>query len=168
MEIEFIPVVSQEQIKTLASMAEMVWNEWFGHLLSQGQIDYMIEKFQSFNALKLQIQEEGYEYFFLNVNGTNVGYTGIHVEEKEKKIFLSKIYILKSFRGKKYSNETFEYLEHICQGKGLKSIWLTVNKYNENAIAVYIKKGFKNVRSQVTDIGSGYVMDDYVMEKVVS
>lgn len=168
MAVQFIPVVTDEQITNLAFIADTVWHEWFQTILSLEQIDYMVRKFQSFKAMKEQITKEGYEYYFLNVNGTNVGYIGIHVEQNTGKLFLSKIYILKSFRGHHYASEAFEFLEGMCQGLNLNSIYLTVNKYNENSINVYTKRGFQNIKSQVTDIGNGYVMDDYVMEKSVS
>ena len=44
-------------------------------------------------------------------------------------------------------------------------IYLTVNKQNLISISVYEKLGFLRARDLVTDIGSGFVMDDYVMEK---
>jgi diamine N-acetyltransferase len=44
---------------------------------------------------------------------------------------------------------------------------LTVNKNNTGAISVYEKIGFRNVGSLVQDIGSGFVMDDYAMEKTL-
>lgn len=165
MKVQFIPVITDEQINTLAFMADTVWHERFSTLLSSEQIDYMLKKFQSFKAMKKQMQEEGYEYYFLNVNGTNVGYIGIQVKYDSKKIFLSKIYILKPFRSNRYASEAFSFLEGMCKGMKLNSIYLTVNKYNENSIQVYTKKGFENIKSQVTDIGNGFVMDDYVMEK---
>lgn len=168
MAVQFIPVVTDEQITNLAFIADTVWHEWFQTILSLEQIDYMVQKFQSFKAMKEQITKEGYEYYFLNVNGINVGYIGIHVEQDTGKLFLSKIYILKSFRGHRYASEAFEFLEGMCQGLNLNSIYLTVNKYNENSINVYTKRGFQNIKAQVTDIGNGYVMDDYVMEKKVS
>ena len=37
-----------------------------------------------------------------------------------------------------------------------------MNKYNADTIAVYEKLGFELLRSEVTDIGNGYVMDDFV------
>ena len=43
-------------------------------------------------------------------------------------------------------------------------IRLTVNKYNQYTIDAYNKWGFKTVDSVVTDIGNGFVMDDYIME----
>jgi ribosomal protein S18 acetylase RimI-like enzyme len=62
----------------------------------------------------------------------------------------------------------FEQLKEISRQRNLTSIWLTVNRYNENTIAVYKKKGFETIRTQVADIGEGYVMDDYVMELKIS
>ena len=47
----------------------------------------------------------------------------------------------------------------------LQGMYLTVNKYNEHAIDVYKHYGFKIVDSVVTDIGNGFVMDDYIMYK---
>ena len=55
-------------------------------------------------------------------------------------------------------------MEGECRRRALKAIWLTVNRRNERAIGAYRRAGFREVRAQVTDIGGGYVMDDYVME----
>jgi ribosomal protein S18 acetylase RimI-like enzyme len=40
---------------------------------------------------------------------------------------------------------------------------LAVNKRNAAAIAAYRHWGFRVERSMVTDIGAGFVMDDYLM-----
>ena len=57
-----------------------------------------------------------------------------------------------------------EYLRGLCREAGARTIWLTVNRRNERAIGAYRRAGFREVRAQVTDIGGGYVMDDYIME----
>ena len=46
---------------------------------------------------------------------------------------------------------------------GFDSIELNVNKNNETT-GIYEKLGFKRIRSEVIDIGKGFVMDDYVYE----
>ena len=46
MALQFIPIVTDEQIHTLAFMADTVWHEWFHSILSVEQIDYMVKKFQ--------------------------------------------------------------------------------------------------------------------------
>ena len=50
---------------------------------------------------------------------------------------------------------------------GKKSVYLTVNKHNDRAVAVYKKIGFELTDSVVTDIGSGFVMDDYIFTYVL-
>ena len=46
-------------------------------------------------------------------------------------------------------------------------MYLTVNKHNELAIRAYRGTGFDVIDSVETDIGEGFVMDDYIMEKQV-
>lgn len=164
-DITFFPVTTEEQIVELAALADVVWHEYFVKILTIEQIDYMVDKFQSVHAMTSQIKEQGYEYFFLDWNGIHIGYMAIHPEEE--KLFLSKLYILKEYRGNGYASKAFEFLEDICKQKNYKVIWLTVNRFNENSIQVYKKKGFQIVRTQVADIGNNYVMDDYILEKVI-
>lgn len=162
--VSFVPVVSADDVALLADIASRVWHEFFPSLLSAGQIDYMVEKFQSPGALSAQLGE-GYEYFFVVSGGEKIGYAG--VKPGGKKLFLSKLYILKKFRRQGLASQTFAFLEGICRSRGLASVWLTVNRHNTHSIEVYRAKGFDVVREQMADIGGGYVMDDYVMEKKI-
>ncbi len=43
-----------------------------------------------------------------------------------------------------------------------------MNKRNAQAIAAYRRNSFVIAESVITDIGGGFVMDDYVMAKSVS
>lgn len=163
--LEFHEVQLEDEILAVEQLASIIWNEHYNAILGQTQIDYMLNKYLSKEAILEQKITKGYRYFLLSVNGENIGFTG--VQEEGKKLFLSKLYIKKEFRGNGYGNQTFSFLENMCKEKGLHTLWLTVNRYNENSIKTYIKKGFKTIRTEVTDIGSGYVMDDYIMEKNV-
>lgn len=91
----------------------------------------------------------------------------LSVKEEDGKLFLSKFYVSKENRGKGYASQAMSFLERLCRERGLSHIWLTVNRHNESSIGVYRKKGFQVIREQVADIGNGYVMDDYVMEKEI-
>ncbi len=158
--INITEVKTESQIEAAAALADEIWHEWFPSLLSPEQIDYMVEKFQSVRAMAEQIGSEGYRYYLLLKGGERIGYTAIR-PDKDGRLFLSKIYIKKEYRGNGYSKEVFEFLKDFCRESSLKAIWLTVNKYNQNSIAVYEKCGFKRIGEGVTDIGSGFVMDDY-------
>lgn len=165
MKIEFKKVVNNEDIKELAQTAKIVWHEAFKEILTPEQIEYMIKKFQSYEALSVAINKDNYEYFFIKDNNMVIGYTGL--QKQENKLFLSKLYILKEYRGKNIATKSFEFIENLAKEKGLKSIFLTVNRFNNHAINVYKHKGFINVKSQVSDIGNGFVMDYYVFEKEI-
>lgn len=163
--IAFQPVKNQLDIKRLAVLAKSIWEEYFVCILTNQQISYMIEKFQSETALKEYITLKGYEYYFICNEKGEIGYFGIHDEGES--LFLSKLYLKEDMRGKGIASNAFTFIEDICKIRGIKSIWLTVNKYNTHSIAVYNAKGFKIIDSEVTPIGNGFVMDDYIMQKLL-
>jgi ribosomal protein S18 acetylase RimI-like enzyme len=164
--VNFNPIMTPSQITALAAMADQIWHEYFPAILSDAQIDYMVRTFQSTDAIAEQIAHRGYRYFLMEKDGKNIGYTA--VREDPGRLFISKIYLVKEARGCGYASEAFRFFENLCREKNLGSMWLTVNRNNAIAIRTYQKKGFAIVRTQVTDIGSGYVMDDYVMEKCLN
>ena len=51
--------------------------------------------------------------------------------------------------------------------RNLDAMYLTVNKHNDIAIRAYEAKGFETIEAAETDIGEGFIMDDYIMEKCV-
>ena len=58
-------------------------------------------------------------------------------------------------------------LDHIVSAvkqKDASSLQLNVNRKNK-ALHFYEKQGFKIIREEDIDIGSGYFMNDYVLEK---
>ena len=166
MDISLKKITDDEQVKELARVADEVWHEYFPCILSDEQVDYMVEKFQSYEAMTKQM-EDGYEYYFIMAGQDIAGYMGIHEEASQKKMFLSKLYLKNAHRGKGYAGKTLNKLFDMARERELNMIWLTVNKYNQHTIAVYEHMGFAKARTQVADIGNGFVMDDYVMEKVL-
>lgn len=151
-----------EDLTDLARLAHTIWFEYWGIILEKGQITYMVDKFQSENAMKNQIANENYSYYFINLNNQNAGYFGL--TDKKDYLFLSKLYLLKDYRGKGLGHKAFDKIVQIAKDLNHNKIRLTVNKYNTNTIKAYEKWGFKTIDDVVTDIGDGYVMDDYIME----
>jgi len=58
-----------------------------------------------------------------------------------------------------------DFLRELAGRQGMRKIRLTVNKHI--AIAAYERAGFTRSGEVVTDIGGGYVMDDYAFECAV-
>ena len=149
-------------IERIAELANIIWHEHFSSILTPGQIDYMVEKFQSYPAIKKAIENDGYRYYMAYEDDELCGYLGIH-DEGSGVIFISKVYVRREKRGMGIASELLERLREDFPGS--EKWYLTVNRYNTSSIAVYEKRGFKITRTQVADIGSGYVMDDYIMER---
>ncbi|MEA5595057.1 GNAT family N-acetyltransferase [Rivularia sp. UHCC 0363] len=139
-------------------MANNIWSEHYLPIIGNEQVLYMLEKFQSEDAIKQQI-DRGSKYYIITVDQVEAGY--FSVEDKAGKLFLSKLYVLKSFRGKGIGKQGIEFIKGIFNHPVIQ---LTVNKNNFDSIAFYKNIGFEIVDDVVTDIGGGFVMDDYVME----
>ena len=160
--MNYLNVKTDEEVNQLADLASLIWHEYWTVILSLDQIDYMVEKFQSYNAIKSQLANDRYIYNIMQDNENVIGYFGVSL--KDDYLFLSKLYIKKEFRGLGCGKQAFNKIKQIALQSNKKSIQLTVNKNNINTIKAYRKWGFETIDSVVTDIGSGFVMDDYIME----
>ena len=162
--IVFEPVRTKRQIGELCRLAEEIWRQHFTSIIGEGQVEYMLDRFQSETAVAGQLKD-GYEYYRFLYNHEYIGYIGIHREEK--RLFLSKLYLKKAYRGRGFARQAYTFIQEIARKEGLRSIYLTVNKENFATIAVYERMGFVTVDKQKADIGGGYYMDDYIMEAAV-
>lgn len=159
----FCEVAYPSEIPKLAALAREIWTECYSPLLASAQIEYMLEHFQSEQPMRHQLAEEHYRYFFLKFDEQDAGYLGIQL--KDNALFLSKLYIRHDFRGLGIARDVMAFLEGWMRGAKLSRIWLTVNRGNQKAIQAYESMGFQNIGTQDADIGSGYIMDDYLFEK---
>ncbi len=160
--MNFIRVKTSAEIEKLANLASEIWHEYWTVILSQEQIEYMVKNFQSKTAITSQIENDRYIYNILEDCGNYIGYFGIC--PKDDYLFLSKLYIKKDFRNLGCGKLAFNRIRQLALECAKNKIQLTVNKNNINTIKAYEKWGFKTIDSVVTDIGSGFVMDDYIME----
>ena len=169
--MRFEPVGTHEQIAQLAAMADEIWHEYWPTHIGKDQTDYMVEQFQSLEALTRDIGNGEYEYWFLIDDEADeercVGYTGGKIELETKRFFISKIYLYAAERGKGYASRVIRFYERLCGMRHLQAMYLTVNKHNDVAIRAYEAKGFETIDAVETDIGNGFIMDDYIMEKKV-
>lgn len=163
MSIEITKVKYLPELRRIAELANEIWHECFVGIISSGQIDYMVDKFQSLGAMTEQIENQNYSYFAVRDNGELCGYIGVKSEDDDR-FFLSKLYLHKNYRGKGISSLMLAKVFDEARKTNKKRVYLTVNKHNDRAVAVYKKIGFTTVDMTVTDIGNNYVMDDFIME----
>jgi diamine N-acetyltransferase len=160
----FVPVSTDDQIAMVVALAREIWTEHYTPIIGREQVEYMLDRFQSERAVRDQIGS-GFLYFLIEERGRFIGYAA--VLPKADELFLGKFYLKISHRRKGYGRKAIEYLLSLAKARGLRKITLTVNKSNTNAIHAYERLGFRNLGPVVQDIGGGFVMDDYRMEKAV-
>jgi len=160
-----IEQLNTEDIDAVARLARPIWFEHYSPIIGESQVEYMLNKFQSQQAIASQISE-GYQYFQVTFSDKLVGYFSLQ-ERDRASLFIGKFYLSKNTRGKGIGRSMLAYIESLANELSCQSIDLTVNK-NNPAYEIYLKLGFINQGSAQFDIGNGYIMDDYLMSKSLS
>jgi ribosomal protein S18 acetylase RimI-like enzyme len=162
---KFEPVSDDEDVMLLAKLAREIWTEHYEPIIGLDQVGYMLENLQSPLAIREQLDQQGFRYYFIRDDEDAVGYIGVQPEGDT--LFLSKLYVSSEVRGRGFGRAATNYVFRLAKELGCRKVRLTVNKYNDIANAAYERLGFKRCGEVVTDIGGGYVMDDYIFEKRV-
>ena len=156
--INYRKAETDADIRAIADLANVIWHEHFTPIIGIEQVEYMLEKFQSYEAISDAVKNGGYTYYMAEDEQGLAGYLGAHPDGDN--VFLSKIYVEKSHRRMGIASAMLDMVKHDFSDKDY--MWLTVNRNNDIAVATYNALGFDMWRSQVSDIGNGFVMDDYV------
>ncbi len=163
MKTSFVTLDTPESLQTVRDIADEVWPKTFAPILPPEQIPYMMRMMYAPEVMERELRE-GYRFAALLVDGVPSGYISWspYHDDTAK---LHKVYLLTSCHGKGFGRLMLDYASDVCRAAGFKTLRLNVNKHNERAISVYLKNGFVTVESVKNDIGGGFYMDDYVMEK---
>ncbi len=163
--IKVTRVTQKSEIETIAKMAQIVFHEVYDPYTPVEFVNQFIETYQSVTAIQRQIDEENFHYFILIENKTSTGYLGIQI--KEHKLILSKIYILKEYRGRKIGKQALAFVNEMARGLGINQLELSVSDQNTSTIKMYERDGYKIVDTEVSFSEDGSEVKDYLMVKRV-
>lgn len=142
-------------------LAHTTWPITFADILSSDQIAYMLDMMYSTTSLSQQMSQ-GVHFGGIFEEEILIGF--IAFEPDLEKIKIHKLYILPDHQGKKIGSMLIDYAENFAFQSSAVVLTLNVNKYN-TAVEFYKKIGFAIVRSENIEIGNGYLMEDFVMER---
>ena len=154
-------------LEEISSFAHRLWREYFPGIISSEQVEYMLSRGYSLEVLSDEILEQGISYDRLLMGSDLIGFASYGPARSPGEMKLHKLYLDLRFHGKGYGTKMLKHVESMAADRGFNTIILSVNKNNHRAIASYKQNGFVVRESVVVDIGSGFVMDDYVMVKVL-
>lgn len=149
-------------IPLVRELTYKVWPQTYAGLLSQEQIDYMLDMMYSPSSLEKQMND-GAQFIFVYEEKEPVGFAS-YQEIKPGIYKLHKIYVLPSQQGKGTGRFVIDHIIDEIKQRKAKALQLQVNR-NNKAKSFYERLGFTAIEEIKLDIGNGYFMDDYIMEK---
>ncbi len=177
-----VPVTPAE-FETVRQIAHATWPDTFRDILTGAQIDYMLRMMYSREAMEGQVAK-GHVFHLLvasqrrNQNGNPnpdylkatttqfkpVAYISHEIDYLPGTTKIHKIYALPAVQGRGYGKALVQHVLNIARNTGQQKLRLDVN-YQNKAVSFYEYLGFTKVGRFDTDIGKGYLMEDWIMEK---
>lgn len=160
-----IEKATTQDIPTIRAIAHTTWYPTFEEILSKEQIGYMLEMMYSESSLTEQIEIKKHHFFLAKENNKALGFMSVELNYQNQSVAkIHKIYILPTAQGKGIGKILMQKAEEIAQESNQKFMSLNVNRFNK-ALDFYENLGYQNIKTEDIDIGNGYLMEDFVLEK---
>ena len=160
--IEIKPVTPPD-VPAISALAREIWQASYPGIITQEQIDFMLEQRYGHERLYDDLEDAHKWLDQAFCEGRRIGFAFSEIYKGEFK--LDKLYIHPDVQRQGVGGQLIAHVAARAAKMGYPCVILAVNKRNEKAINSYKKYGFVVREAIVDDIGRGFVMDDYVMEK---
>lgn len=165
-----IDVIQKEQLHHVAELAQIIWPVAYCDIISKEQLNYMLDKFYSIESLVHQQELLKHEFLLVfNDDNKPIAYAsfGNSSEDNSSFVKLHKLYVLPECQGNGIGKSIIDFLESQMKREKKTLLRLNVNRKNI-AVDFYKKSGFEIIGVEDIDIGNGYFMNDFVMEKKIA
>ncbi|MEZ2442589.1 N-acetyltransferase family protein [Chitinophaga sp. RCC_12] len=159
-----VKTATVNDIPVIQELTEKIWRPTYQSILTPEQIEYMIDMMYSTSALNKQITELQHQFLILQDDNSPIGFAAYSTTDAPGIFKLHKIYLDGNYQGKGIGKFLLEHVAGQVKSRGANTLELDVNRFNK-AKQFYEKQGFSVYKEKQTDIGNGYIMDDYVMRK---
>ena len=157
--------LGENDIETLMVLARRIWLPHYTPIVGVGTVEHILSLRLTHENLRRYIGAEDCGMELLWCDGVAVGYCSYAVHGEELK--LEQLYLLPEYQGRGFGRMMLEHVEGRARMYGCGMMFLQVNKANAQATGIYEKAGFTLREAVVIDIGGGFVMDDYILERPV-
>lgn len=160
-----ITEAAASDIPTIQQIAYQTWPDTYGKILSRVQLNYMLDSFYSEETLRDNMVNKNHHFLLAKESDIALGFASYeHYYNQRKVTRIHKIYILPQTQGKGIGKLLLDKIEALAKENDSATLSLNVNRMNK-ALTFYQKIGFKIVADEDIEIGHGYLMEDFVMEK---
>ena len=164
MDIVISPLAAAD-VEAVAALARRVWQHTYLGIISQEQIDYMLEQRYRAQLVKEELGTPTIWWDQASVDGQLAGFVSCLLTATAGEMKLDKLYVDPARQRLGIGARLIEQVVRRAVQARCEALILAVNKRNERAIVAYRKHGFVVRESVCVDIGNGFVMDDFIMAK---
>ena len=157
----------RDEVSVVQRLAHSVWHAHYPGIIAVEQIDYMLARGYAQEALEGFVGRPDRGLEMALVDGEPAGFAAWYMIEGAGECKVDKLYVLQSRQRLGLGRRLLERMTQHARDAGATTLILNVNKFNAQAILAYESYGFAIREAVVNDIGSGFLMDDYVMEKAL-
>lgn len=162
-----IAPLAPEDAEAVSALAAQIWWRHYSGIISDAQIEYMLKQRYDPRVIRTELQRDDLWWDQLLVGAEIAGFASCFLTTKPGEMKVDKLYVHQDHQRKGYGGM---FIGHMCERarqQGCSRLTLAVNKDNRIAISAYRKHGFQVSAAVVKNIGGGFVMDDYIMEKAI-
>lgn len=156
---------TENDIPLLRGLAERIWRTSYAEMIPPEQIEFMLGWMYGAEQIAREMSEGViWELAFVDEQAT--GFFSIGFEEPSR-AKLHKLYLLPERQGAGIGRALLERVHALAATRNAAEVWLQVNKLNTRAIRAYQRAGYVVEKSAVFEIGQGFVMDDFIMQRAL-
>ncbi len=155
---------TEADLPVIQEIAKVTWGPTYVHIIGQEQVDYMLDKTYTLTALQEQLAQ-GHQFLIATEGSKQLGFASYSRNEGDA-FHLHKLYVLPEAHGRGLGKLLMNEIVSRVRAENGRQLRLNVNRFN-NAKDFYERAGFKIKESVDNDIGNGFFMNDYIMEKTI-
>ena len=157
-----IIAASAADIPLVQQLAHEIWRQHYPGILCAAQIDYMLERSYSSEALLHFVSGPPAGLAIAREDDEAVAFAAWHCPETSQ-MKLDKLYVLPRRQCAGIGRALIEHVVVQARSLACHCVTLNVNRQNTNAIRAYERCGFSIQARGDFPIGGGFVMEDFIM-----
>ncbi len=155
-----------DALPEVAELARRIWPEAYAQILSAVQCAYMLDLFYAPDRLRSDVAQ-GVRFVFVQLAARRVGFFAYGPSSRAGEAALHKLYLLPEHHGRGIGSASLAEAIRRARAEGYRQLSLTVNRHNAKALRAYLRNGFQTQGEQVSEIGGGFVKDDFVLVRTL-
>jgi ribosomal protein S18 acetylase RimI-like enzyme len=154
-----IEQINQSHIEALQQIGRQTFAETFAESNSAENMAKYLEEAYSYEKLNAELNDPNSIFYFAMMGQDVIGYLKLNMGASQTEVKdnnaleIERIYVLKSFQGKKVGQMLFDKAIQIAKEQNAEFVWLGVWEENKKAIQFYTKNGFVEFDQHVFVLG---------------